>query len=766
MTIPMRARPTLLTAGMVLFVFPVLAQTPPPPPAPLAPLPQTASPTPPAAGTFGGQIQTVPANLAWMNSALDPDKRADLALAAMTQDEKLGLVHGAGDATGNGNGGAGFVPGIPRLGLPDLNMADSSVGLTRNGARGRYSTLLPSTLGEAASWDEEVDYAYGALIGREARAEGYNVSIAGGIDLTRDPRDGRNFEYLGEDPVLAGESYAKWVRGLQDQNVIGDIKHYAFNDQETGRTIANVVLDERAMRESDLLAFEIGIKKGEPGMVMCAYNKVNGDYSCENDYLLNQTLKRDWDFRGFVLSDWGATHSTAKAALAGLDQEQSGGVYFGNALKQAIAGGQVPQARLDDMVHRILRTEFASGVVDKKMVEQAPDVFGDLDVAQRVAEASDVLLKNNGVLPLDTAGVKNIAVIGSFADVGVLTGGGSAQVDPPGGNAIANDQGAVDLGQAGVFARGAIWWPDSPLKAIAARAPQAKVTFNPGTDPAAAAAAARAADVAIVFASQPASEGTDQSNLSLPGNQDAMIQAVAAANPRTIVVLETGGPVTMPWLARVAGVVEIWFPGSRGAEALAALLFDDVNFTAKLPVTFPAGENQLPMRAIPGPRQSPVPGAPTSQSFDVNYPEKDLVGYKWYDAKKLTPLFPFGFGLSYTNFTYSDLTVAADQVSFTLRNAGTRDGAEIAQVYATRPGDPAGVRRLVAFTKLALKAGESKAVTVPIDPLYLSSFDATLHRWIELPGTYGVIVGGASRGDQLTGSFSLASAVRTDTLDR
>ena len=758
--------PTLLAAGMVLFVLPVLAQTPAPPPAPPAPPTQTASPTPPAPGTFGGQNQAVPANLAWMNLGLDPDRRADMVMAAMTQDEKISLVHGSGNATGASDGGAGFVPGIPRLGLPDLNMADSSVGLTRNGARGRYSTLLPSTLGEAASWDGQVAYAYGALIGREARAEGYNISIAGGIDLARDPRDGRNFEYLGEDPVLAGESFAKWVRGLQDQTVIGDIKHYAFNNQETGRTIANVVLDERSMRESDLLAFEIGIKKGEPGMVMCAYNKVNGDWSCENDYLLNQVLKQDWHFHGFVLSDWGATHSTVKAALAGLDQEQSGAVFFGEALKQAVANGQVPQARLDDMVHRILRTEFASGVVDKKMVEQVPDVFGDLDVAQRIAEASDVLLKNNGVLPLNTANVKSIAVIGSFANVGVLTGGGSAQVDPPGGNAIANDQGAINLGQAGVFARGAIWWPDSPLKAIAARAPQAKVTFNPGTDIRSAVAAAQSADIAIVFANQPASEGRDQGNLSLPDNQDAMIQAVAAASPRTIVVLETGGPVTMPWLARAAGVVEIWFPGSRGAEALTALLFDDVNFTAKLPVTFPASESQLPMRAIAGPSRSPVPGAPTDRSFDVNYPEKDLVGYKWYDAKNLTPLFPFGFGLSYTDFAYSDLTVNADEVSFTLRNAGARDGAEIAQVYATRPGDPAGVRRLVGFIKLALKAGESKSVTVPIDPLYLSGFDATLHRWVELPGSYAVMVGGASRGDLLTGSFSLTRTVSTNTPDQ
>ena len=387
----------------------------------------------------------------WMDKTLSPDRRADLVLEQMTLDEKIGLVHGAGlvgfettpeeAAEGvlrHSNGGAGFVPGIPRLGLPDLNMADSAVGVTRGAARSRYSTPLPSTLAAAASWDSSLAHEYGALIGRELRDQGYNVSLAGGVDITREPRNGRNFEYQGEDPILAGKMIAQYIRGIQDQGVIGDIKHYALNDQETGRHVANAKMDKRTMRETDLLAFEIGVKESGVGAVMCAYNRINGDYACENSYTLNDVLKKAWGFKGWVMSDWGGTHTTVKAALAGLDQEQPGSVHFGGALKRAVESGEVPLARLDDMVHRILRTEFAVGIVDRPPAPKVVDVFRGLELAQRFAEQGAVLLKNaNGQLPLDRARVKSIAVIGSHADVGVISGGGSAQVDPPGGNAVA-----------------------------------------------------------------------------------------------------------------------------------------------------------------------------------------------------------------------------------------------------------------------------------------------------------------------------------------
>jgi beta-glucosidase len=389
----------------------------------------------------------------WLDAGRRPDERAALALSQMSQDEKIQLVHGVQADGDKGpalwNGGAGFVPGIARLKLPDLNMADSTVGVTRGAMRSRYSTLMPAAIAEASAWSRQLSYDYGVLIGRELRAQGYNASLAGGSNLMREPRNGRTFEYRGEDPVLTGKLVAQAIRGLQDQHVIGDIKHYALNDQETGRKVGNVLIDYQAARESDLLAFEIGVKEGEPGMVMCSYNKVNGDWACENDELLNRTLKREWGFKGFVISDWDATHSTTKAILSGLDQEQPSSKYFGESLKKAIADGQVPQERLDAAVQRILRTMFASGVVDDPPRQRVIDIYAGSEISQRVAEAGSVLLKNSEVLPLPRTGT--IAVIGAHADVGVLTGGGSGQVDPPGGNAVKVPKGL-----------GSIWYPSSP----------------------------------------------------------------------------------------------------------------------------------------------------------------------------------------------------------------------------------------------------------------------------------------------------------------
>jgi beta-glucosidase len=339
----------------------------------------------------------------WMDKSLSPDRRADLLIKQMTLDEKISLLHGGGWSFGppgrpapltRSLGGAGFIPGIERLGIPDTQMADAAVGVTKGAGHSRYSTALPSGTAEASSWDPKLAYDYGTLIGKELRAQGYTMSLGGGVNIAREPRNGRNFEYKGEDPILAGTLVGQEMKGLQAQGVIGDIKHYALNDQETGRNIGNVVLDKRTMRETDLLAFEIGIRDSGVGAVMCSYNKINGDFACENQYILNDVLKKDFNFKGFVLSDWGGTHSTVKAAKAGLDMEMPGHEYFGDALKKAVEGGQVPMARLDDMVHRILRTEFAVGLFDEPQYRMVVDVFGGLKVAQHVAEESIVLLKN------------------------------------------------------------------------------------------------------------------------------------------------------------------------------------------------------------------------------------------------------------------------------------------------------------------------------------------------------------------------------------
>jgi beta-glucosidase len=715
-----------------------------------------------------------PAPQHWMNPSLDPDARADLMIHEMTLDEKIQLVHGNGwgvlrdgaPVAGRHNGGAGFVPGIPRLGLPDINLADSAVGVRMAALNGRYATLLPSVLGLSASWDPNAAFLYGSVIGRELRAQGYNMSIGGGMDLIREPRNGRNFEYASEDPILAGIMVGQLARGVQSNHIMGDIKHYALNDQETGRNTLDATLDRRAMRETDLLAFQIAIGLAHPAGVMCAYNHINGDYACENDYTLNQVLKHDWGFKGFVLSDWGGTHSTVKAALAGLDMDQPGDDnFFSEPLKQAVLAGTVPQARLDDMVHRIVRSMFAAGVIDQPpMPRSVVDPFRGRDDAQKIEEESLVLLKNaGGILPLSAAKVRSIAVIGGHADVGVLSGGGSAQVDSPGGNAVDPKMGASVWGKA-------IYFPSSPLRYIREQAaPDAHITYDPGTDPAAAARTAAAAQVAIVFVTQWMSEGADAATLSLPDKQDALVAAVAAANPNTIVVLENGGPVSMPWAANVKGILESWYPGIGGGQAIARVLFGRVNPSGKLPVTFAATEADLPHPQVTGltPRTGnngadAGAGRTQARNFPVDYNVEGMaVGYRWFQEKNKQPLFAFGFGLSYTRFVYSNLKVDtnAKSVSFDLHNAGVQNGDEIAQVYVTLPasaGEP--FRKLAGWKRVSVAPGASQTVSIPLDPLYLSIYSPTDDKWTRPAGDFLLEVGGSSADLPLHQTIDLDSA--------
>ena len=687
----------------------------------------------------------------WMNTKLSPDERAEMVLKELTLDEKIGLLHGEGmpgwpgkvfPNAYLGNGGAGFVLGVERLGIPMIQMSDAAYGVRSSADNGRYSTALPSNIASAATWDPQAACEYGALIGRELRAQGYNMTLGGGTNITREPRNGRTFEYLGEDPILAGTLVGNRIKCEQAQHVIGDIKHYAANDQETGRNEVNVVIGKRALQETDLLAFHIGIDIGSPGAVMCSYNAINGDYACENKYLLTDVLKKAWGFKGFVVSDWGATHSVVKASAAGLDNEEPEDFYYGEPLKKAVQEGKVPVAELDDHVRRVLRSEFASGIVDFPRQRSVVDVERGWETARQVAEQSIVLLKNDkGLLPLDRAKVRSIAIIGTHADESMISGGGSAQVDPVGSTA--------PKWQAHV------WFPTSPLKAVTAKAPGVSVKFASRADPSATAALAKESDVAIVFVHQWTSEDMDLPNLSLPDNQDAMIDQVASANPRTIVVLESGTAVTMPWIDKVSGVMEAWYAGSKGADAVANILFGEVNPSAKLPMTFPRSEADLPHRQ----RVIPPPGAlgkaavmatgEAKPTFEVHYDEGLKVGYKWYDAEKKPVLFPFGFGLSYTSYSYSNLKIKPGKqttVTFTVKNTGSRPGAEIAQVYAALPaeaGEPP--KRLVGWSKVKLQAGESKEVTVNIDAAYLSIFDEASESWKLVPGAYSFMAGGSSQ---------------------
>ena len=519
---------------------------------------------------------------AWSDASLSPDVRADMVLKEMTLDEKISRVHGNGldflsTKPAESNGGAGYTVSIPRLGIPAIQMADSAYGVTRGARAGRYSTALPSNLGAASSWDPQTVFAYGALIGRELRSQGYSMSLGGGVNLTREPRNGRTFEYQREDPQLAGTLVGSFIKSVQSQNVVGDVKHYALNDQESGRNAVNVNIDKRSMRESDLLAFQIALEISDPGAVMCSYNRVNGDYACENSYLLTDVLKKDFQFRGFVVSDWGGTHSAAKASHAG-------------------------------------------------------------------------------------------------------------------------------------------------------------------------------------------SEGLDLKTLDLPEEQNKLIEAVAAANPQTIVVLETGSPATMPWVDKVAGVIEAWYPGIRGAEALASIAEGTVNPSGKLAITFPKSDADLPHPnlVMPPPlseRRFPGPGGNVTEfmstmakglpPFQVYYDEKLKVGYKWYDAENKPVLFPFGFGLSYTSFEYSGLSVSdgnAPGVAFTVKNRGSRSGTEIAEVYCSLPEaarEPP--KRLIGWSRVELGPGESKQVSVAVSRDRLAVYDEGSDNWKLVPGSYTFMVGGSSQ---------------------
>jgi beta-glucosidase len=690
----------------------------------------------------------------------DAQTRARSIVAKMSLDEKIALVHGlfppraAGKSTSELIPSAGHIDGIPRLGVPILRESDASLGVANQveQRKGDVATALPSSLTTAASFDPEIARAGGAMIGAEARAKRFNVLLAGGVNLTRDPYNGRNFEYLGEDPLLAGEMAGAHIAGIQSNRIVSTIKHFALNSQETGRMVLDARIDEAALRESDLLAFQIAIEKGNPGSVMCAYNKVNGDYACENDFLLNQVLKRDWGYKGWVMSDWGAVHSGATSANNGLDQESGqelDSAIFFDSLKADVESGKVPMARLDDMVARYLTGLIETGLYDSPVPDKVQPIpyAAHAAIAQRAAEAGIVLLKNDGnLLPLART-AKRIVVIGGRADVGVLSGGGSSQVRSVGGVPV---EIPLSTGAASSFAR-ITYHASSPLRALRAAMPGAVITFIDGRDTAAAAEAARKADMAIVFATQWTTEAQDVPDLSLPYGQDALIDAVAAAQPRTAVVLETGGPVLMPWIDRVPVVLEAWYPGQRGGEAIANILTGRVNPSGRLPITFMAAADQAPRSAPVGldkltslEAQAAADPAKANQlqlkSYRVDYVEGSDVGYRWYEKKKQTPLFAFGYGLSYTTFSYRNLAVTGGKtltVSFDVVNNGKRAGADVPQVYVARDGSGAAMR-LAGFQRVTLKPGETRRVTLIAEPRIVADYDVTLPGWRIAGGSYRV----------------------------
>jgi beta-glucosidase len=641
-------------------------------------------------------------------------------------------------------GSAGYIPGVARLGIPPLWETDASLGVaTQRDSTEPYRvrTSLPSSLATAATFDPALAYRGGVMIGREARASGFNLMLAGGSNLVREPRNGRNFEYVGEDPLLAGVMTGAAVRGIQSNHLISTVKHFALNGQETGRMVVSSNIADAPARQSDLLAFQIAIEQGRPGSVMCAYNRVNSVYACENPELLG-VLKGDWKYPGFVMSDWGAVHSVAPAVNAGLDQESGFTLddqpYFDAKLAQAVASGEVSPARLDDMALRIVRAMAANGLLTHPVRPGGLiDLAADAKVSQADAEAGIVLLKNTeGLLPL-ARGAGRVVVIGGHADKGVIAGGGSSTVFPEGVTAVPGLEPRTWPGPV-------VFDPSPPLAAILDRVGAEHATWLDGSDVAAAVKAAKAADMVIVFGTQWTAESQDAA-LSLDGDQDALISAVTAANPKSVVVLETGGPVRMPWLDKAGAVLEAWYPGSGGGEAIARVLFGEVDASGRLPVTFPRDEGQLPRPHLDG------AGTDGATPFTVDYDiEGAAVGYKWFDRQGLKPLFPFGYGLSYTRFEYSGLraqqTGGRFYVSFRVRNIGDRPGQAVPQVYVSRPGGGwEAPKRLAGWSKQALRPGESRRVFLEVDPRLLAVWDEGKHDWSIAGGPLEVLLGSSSR---------------------
>jgi beta-glucosidase len=647
----------------------------------------------------------------WRDARQSPDRRAAELVAAMTLDEKISQLHLQPDAEHQR-----FVPPIPRLGVPGFRIANGPAGMgPADDKPQKPATALPATMALASTFDTGVARSYGRLIGSETRALAHNVSEAPDINMARVPRNGRTFEGMGEDPVLAGALAAADIRGIQENGTIAEVKHYAANNQETQRQSIDEHIDERTLNELYLPHFEQAVTEGRAGSVMCAYPKINGVFTCENPALLQDKLRDDWGFKGFVQSDWGAAHSTVGSANAGMNLEMIDGTWYGEKLKQAVEAGQVTEQRVGELLLPRFRTMFAFGQFDH------PPVLSPLPTAEHDAAAKDfaergmVLLRNeHAQLPLDP-GVRSIALVGPFATQAKTGGGGSSAVIPTS---------TVD-----------------PLPGLRQRVPGAAVTLDDGSDPARAAALAHTADVAVVMVGDNEAEGKDRPGLALDGNQDALVAAVAAANPHTVVVVKSGGPVLMPWAASVPAILQAWYPGQQDGAAVAGVLFGDVNPSAKLPITFPAADADTPANTA-----AQFPGV----NGVAEYSEGLQIGYRWFDAQGRTPLFPFGHGLSYTTFAFSGLTVKntgdGATATFTVRNTGHRAGAEVAQLYLGFPaaaGEPP--RQLKGFERVELAPGQARRVTIPLDARDFSVWDTGSHAWRAVRGGFTVQVGDSSR---------------------
>jgi beta-glucosidase len=716
--------------------------------------------------------QAVAENAPDKNAASSVDPRVKALLTQMTLEEKATML--------SGSGWMESAP-IARLGIPGIKMADGPMGVRSwvgssaltssvTGPMKVETTSFPSGVAMAATWDTALVEREGKAIGQEVKALGRDMILGPTVNINRVPLWGRNFEGYGEDPYLAGQLAVAYVHGVQSEGVIPSVKHFDANNQEFERHRIDEKIDERTLHEIYLPAFKAAVQQGGAWSVMSCYNKVNGEHCAESDYLLNQVLKKEFGFKGFVVSDWASTYSTVPTVNAGMDlempggpqlqamlarpraQEQgsSGGWLTADKVLAAVKAGQISEATLNDNVGRILRVIIESGIMDH------PHAGGgevDTPEEQKVARDGEtegiVLLKNEGgLLPLDATKVHSIAVIGPNAVVARTGGGGSSLVRPKYSvSPLAGIQKRAGAGIQVTSALGVGMEGEDPAHDTAEARER---DMKEATD------AAAKADVAVVVVgryNKLESEGFDVKTMDLPVGQDELIAAVEKANPHTVVVLNTGDPVTMTkWIDATPALLDMWYGGQEGGNALAAILFGDANPSGKLPVT-------LPKRFEDSPAAKNYPG----ENLETNYGEGIYVGYRYYDTKNVEPQFPFGYGLSYTTFAYSDLKVgevvvmngnkrlSGPLVQVNVRNTGSRAGAEVVELYVhdghTKIDRPA--HELKAFERVELQPGETKTVTLPLERSAFEYWSPVTKQWVLDPGTFEVQIGASSRDIRL-----------------
>jgi beta-glucosidase len=691
------------------------------------------------------------------------DAKINALISKMTLEEKVNMIHASSSFTSGG---------IARLGIPELTSSDGPHGVRPELGRDwsldknvyDSGTYLPTGVCLASTWNPQLGFEFGKVLGSEANFRGKDVILGPGINIIRTPLNGRNFEYQSEDPYLVSKMAVAYIKGVQSQGISACVKHYLANNQETNRGDVNVNMSERALREIYLPAFKAAVQEGDVNTVMASYNKFRGQWAAQNNYLLNQILKKELGFKGVVMSDWSAVHNTMEALWNGMDLEMGtdlgmlpkpdyGKFFMADTVVKLVREGKVPEYIIDQKIRRILYVMFKTGMIDGKRQKGEYNTKEHQQTALKIAEEGIVLLKNeNTILPLSSS-VKSIAVIGYNADRKNSIGGGSSQVKA--------------------------FYEITPLQGIKNIAgPKISITYNQGykiergatadesllqqaTD------AASKADVVIFVGGWTHgynysdwndnaydAEGVDKRDMQMPFGQNELIKEVVKANPKTIVVLLGGGPVDMSqWVNNVQGIIQAWYPGMEGGNALAKIIFGQVNPSGKLSMSFPKKIEDVAAHKL---------GAyPGDEKKNEYYFDDIYVGYRYYDTYDIAPQFPFGFGLSYTTFGYSNLKVlAADKkatVTFTIKNTGKLAGADVAQVYVHQQKSnlQRPQKELKGFQKVFLQPGESKTITISLDENAFQYFNDNLNKWVLEPGKFDVLVGSSSREIKLTGTVNL-----------